>query len=55
MVSQIFFYDMNLLFLFCTGALDRILVCCFAKIKMDQERGVGVVGGLRNMKHVATK
>ena len=38
MVSEIFFfYDMNLLFVFCTGALDRIyadyrlglLVCCF--------------------------
>ena len=38
MVSEIFFfYDMNLLFVFCTGALDLIhadcrlglLVCCF--------------------------
>ena len=38
MVSQIFFFvDINLLFLFCAGALDRIyadcrlglLVCCF--------------------------
>ena len=38
MVSEIFFfYDMNLLFVFCTGALDRVyadcrlglLVCCF--------------------------
>ena len=38
MVSEIFFfYDMNLLFVFCTGALDRtyadcrlgLLVCCF--------------------------
>ena len=59
---------MNLLFVFCTGALDRIyadcrlglLVCCFVVhvqndklTKLDRERGVGVVGGYyTDMKHL---